>query len=223
MKKSILFIFLLAIAFSCKTEKKDVAQEPVKELSILEKIAYAHGYEQWKNVNEIQFTFNVNRDSASHYERNWTWNPKTNDVTLKTAQDTISYNRQQLDSTNTAANGGFINDKYWLIAPFNLVWDKNITHEHSEESEAPISKQKMQKLTIVYSDEGGYTPGDAYDFYFGDDYIIKEWVFRKGNAEAPSLTTTWEDYETYNGLKIAKVHKRDSGSWKLFFTDVVVK
>ena len=48
----------------------------------------------------------------------------------------------------------------------------------------------MQKLTIVYGDEGGYTPGDAYDFYFGDDHIIKEWVFRKGNATEPSTMTT---------------------------------
>jgi len=207
MKKSVIFIFSLAILFSCKTERKEIAQESKKELTILEKVANAHGYQQWKNVNEIQFTFNVDRDS-SHYDRNWTWNTRTHNVTLK---------------TNTAANSGFINDKYWLLAPFNLVWDKNITHEHIEKSEAPVSKQEMQKLTIVYSNEGGYTPGDAYDFYFGDDYVVKEWVFRKGNAEAPSLITTWEDYETINGLKIAKVHKRDSGNWKLFFTDIAVK
>lgn len=224
MKKlSILILLALTIA-SCKTETKKEIQSIEKELSILEKVAYAHGYEAWRNVNEIQFTFNVDRDS-SHFERNWTWRPKTNDVILKSKlqEGEISYNRNSLDSITTNADKGFINDKYWLLAPFNLIWDKGLTHTYIEKAEAPISKQEMKKLTIVYSNEGGYTPGDAYDFYFGDDFIIKEWVFREANSEKASLITTWEDYETFNGLKIAKTHQRDIGNWKLSFTDISVK
>ena len=47
----------------------------------------------------------------------------------------------------------------------------------------PLVGENMQKLTIVYANEGGYTPGDAYDFYFGDDFVIREWVFRKIKSE----------------------------------------
>ncbi|NER12390.1 hypothetical protein GWK08_02970 [Leptobacterium flavescens] len=221
--KRVAAIFVLSVLFfSCKTETKNEEKKVEKELTILEKVAYAHGYENWKNVEEIQFSFNVDRDS-SHFERNWTWKPKTNDVILKTAQDTVSYNRANVDSLTTNADRGFINDKYWLLAPFNLIWDKGITHEYTEEAEAPIAKTTMHKLTIVYNNEGGYTPGDAYDFYFGDDYLLKEWVFRKGNAPEPSLTTTWENYEEHNGLKLATVYNRESGNWKLYFTNIQVK
>ncbi|WP_368662417.1 hypothetical protein [Zobellia laminariae] len=65
--------------------------------------------------------------------------------------------------------------------------------------------------------------GDAYDFYFGDDYLIKEWVFRKGNQVEPSMSTTWEDYTDVGGLKVAKIHQNEDGSFKLYFTNLEVK
>ena len=81
----------------------------------------------------------------------------------------------------------------------------------------------MQKLTIVYGNAGGYTPGDAYDFYFEDDYIIQEWIFRKGNSPTPSLTTTFEDYKEFKGLKIATSHKRQGPNFNLYFTNIDVQ
>ncbi len=224
MKKLILIVSALClIVYSCKTEKKEaVAETAKKELNILEKVAYAHGYEQWKDVKEIQFTFNVDRDT-SHFERSWIWKTNTNTITSITASDTLVYRRSTMDSTALKTNGGFINDRYWILAPFNLMWDKdNITYEHVAVSEAPISKTPMQKLTIVYGNEGGYTPGDAYDFYFGEDYLLKEWVFRQANQEAASLATTWEDYITKEKLQLARMHKNENGSFKLYFTGVEV-
>ena len=139
------------------------------------------------------------------------------------ATDTIQYNRSAVDSTQIQADQGFINDKYWLLAPFNLLWDKDIETRHEQNVTAPISGDTMQKLTITYSNDGGYTPGDAYDFYFGDDYLIREWVFRKGNQQEPSLITTWENYNDFGGLKLAKSHQRNEGNWKLYFNGIEVK
>lgn len=194
----------------------------LQEPSILQKVANANGFENWANVEKIKFTFNVDRDT-SHIERTWIWQPKTNDITAISDEGTQEYNWSEMDSAAYKTNAGFINDKYWLLAPFQLVWDSdNITHEHSIEAEAPISRKSMQKLTITYGAEGGYTPGDAYDFYFGDDFIVQEWVFRKGNAPTPSMMTTFEDYEVINGIKLAKMHKMPEGSFKLYFTDIEV-
>ncbi|TPN81664.1 hypothetical protein [Aquimarina algicola] len=185
-------------------------------------IAKANGIQKWNAVKEIQFTFNVDKDTT-HFERSWVWKPKEKMVTLTSQQDTITYNRTKIDSTNIKADQGFINDKYWLLAPFNLVWDaESFTSEHTLKATAPISNTEMQKFTIVYKNEGGYTPGDAYDFYFQGDFIIKEWVFRKENAAEPSLITSWEDYENFEGIKIAKTHKRNEGDWKLHFTNIKV-
>tara|TARA_R110002051_G_scaffold12090_4_gene42983 strand:- start:1627 stop:2307 length:681 start_codon:yes stop_codon:yes gene_type:complete len=221
-KYTFVFAIVTMLFVSCKSDKKSEIKSEVAELTILEKVANAHGFEKWNNLKELEFTFNVDRDTT-HYDRTWIWNTKTNDVTAMSATDTLSYNRKSVDSLSMKTDGGFINDKYWLLAPYNLIWDKdNFTFEHTTEADAPISNTKMQKLTIVYGNEGGYTPGDAYDFYFGDDYVIKEWVFRKGNAPEPSTMTTWEDYMDADGLKIARMHQNKERNFKLYFTNIKV-
>jgi hypothetical protein len=217
------FIYILALTFvvaSCKENKKsDTDKTPP---SITEKIASANGIENWKNVSEIDFTFNVDRDTT-HFERSWSWSPKTGNVTLISAKDTISYNQMAVDSTSLKADKSFINDSYWLLAPFHLVWDNGATITNPIKEEAPMSKTVMNKITLTYPNNGGYTPGDAYDFYFSDDYLVKEWIYRKGNSKEPSMVTSWDNYEDFNGLKIAKEHKNLEGNFKLYFTNVKVK
>ncbi|MFS4494777.1 hypothetical protein [Maribacter sp. 2308TA10-17] len=218
MKKILLLASLIFV-----TTSSFIVSNAIQEETILQKVANANGFQNWKNVEEIKFTFNVDRDTT-HFERDWTWNPKTNDITATSAEGTISYNWADMDSVAYKTNGGFINDKFWLLAPYQLVWDAdNVTHSHVIEDVAPMSKKAMQKLTIVYGNEGGYTPGDAYDFYFGDDLIIQEWVFRKSNQAEPSMITSFEDYKMLNGLNIATMHKMAEGSFKLYFTNLEVK
>ncbi|SHJ58640.1 hypothetical protein [Aquimarina spongiae] len=234
---SILLLFTILLS-GCKneTKKTDLYEDDVevrdpkpaqttskpKIYSTTESIAYANGLKHWDKVKEIKFTFNVDRDTI-HYERSWSWKPKKDLVTMTTDKDTITYNTTKIDSTNQKADQSFINDKYWLLAPFNLVWDKkSFATKHYVTSIAPISGKEMQKLTVIYRNQGGYTPGDAYDFYFEGDFVIKEWVFRQQNSEEPSLITSWEDYETFEGIKIAKTHKRNEGNWTLSFSNIEV-
>jgi len=223
MNKQIIVAFgIIFSLFGCKDPKKTKIAVVNNEVSILEKVANAHGFQDWKKVKEIAFTFNVDRDTT-HYQRSWVWNTETNDVIAMVNQDTITYNRHKLDSISSKINGNFINDKYWFLAPFNLMWDRsNFSFEHQKEAVAPISKTPLQKLTIVYGNEGGYTPGDAYDFYFGDDFLIKEWVFRRGNQSTASVTTTWEDYKAHNGLQFATMHKNEDSSFKLYFNHLKI-
>lgn len=218
MKLRISFIMALLIIFSCKNETQ---KNDLKELTIAEKIAKANGIDNWNKVKEIKFTFNVDRKD-SHFERAWIWNPKTDDVTMINSSDTVSYNRKSLDSLTTPADRGFINDKFWLLAPYNLVWDKGTTITNLGPTNTNLTNEVLDKLTIVYGAEGGYTPGDAYDFFYDEDYIIKEWVFRKSNQKEPSMITTWEDYEDFNGIKIAKTHIGKDNSVKLHFTNISV-
>ena len=77
-------------------------------------------------------------------------------------------------------------------------------------------------ITLTYPSEGGYTPGDAYDIFFDRNYMIKEWVFRQGNSEQASLTNTFENYQDFNGIKIAIDHKKADGNWNLNFADVSI-
>lgn len=223
MKKIVPFALVIFVTTTSFILAKRAVKNRTQEKNILEQVADAHGFQNWGNVNKIKFTFNVDRDT-SHFERTWIWKPKTNDITAITAEETLTYNWSTMDSVAYKTNGGFINDKFWLLAPFQLRWNAdNITHEHLLVSEAPLSKKPMQKLTIVYGSEGGYTPGDAYDFYFGEDLIIREWVFRKANQKEPSMITSFEDYKDTQGLKIATMHKMGEGNFKLYFTGLEVE
>ncbi|TDU42814.1 hypothetical protein BXY82_0213 [Gelidibacter sediminis] len=219
MKKSLIIILLVTFSLSCKQKEKAKVIE--KEWSTAEKIANAHGLENWKKVSEVQFTFNVDRDTT-HFERSWIWKPKSEDVVMISGKDTVAYNRKSIDSISLNADKSFINDKYWLLAPFQLVWDTSASISEATITEAPISKTQLNKITITYTSEGGYTPGDAYDFYYGDDFMLKEWVYRKGNSKEPSMMTTWEDFEDFNGIKISKTHKRPEVDWTLHFTNIKV-
>jgi len=219
MKKLLFTISFISFCNACKQNTETI--QPEKELSIAKKIANAHGFENWKQVSEIQFTFNVDEDST-HFERSWIWKPKTNQVTAITKNDTINYNRNKIDSTLTKTDGGFINDKYWLLVPFQLIWDEGATLSAPIKETAPIIKSELSKITITYPNEGGYTPGDAYDIFFGDDFLIKEWVFRKDNQKEPSMMTTFENYQDFNGIKIAKDHRKFEGDWNLNFSKIKI-
>lgn len=216
MKPSLIVGLLLVIG-ACKNKPLPPDTAP----SIPESIAAAHGIENWDKVSEIRFTFNVDRDTT-HYERSWIWKVKTQQVSQIANQDTVSYFRNQVPDSLKAVDSGFINDKFWLLFPYQLVWDKETQFEVQDTAVAPISGKTLKKLTVVYPKQGGYTPGDAYDAYFGEDYILQEWVYRKGNQTEPSLATTWESYSDYKGLKIGTTHRRTDGQFTLYFTGIEV-
>lgn len=222
MKLKLAAVAIAFLAMSCKSDTTETTSNDIKELSIAEKIANAHGFEQWNNVSEIKFTFKVDRDTIKGNGRAWTWQPKANKVSLNTGTRTINYNQNAIDSTNQGADRAFINDKFWLLIPFQLVWDQTATISEPIKAEAPLSKTQMDMITITYAQEGGYTPGDAYDIYYGEDYLIKEWAFRRGNGEKIDIANTFENYQDFNGIKIAIDHKRDGGKWNLNFGDVSV-
>ena len=226
MKYKLLLIVIAFICFSCKSNEAEKTTETKvpeeKTLTIAEEIAKAHGYEHWNTVKQIEFTFGVEREGKSGRGRHWKWNPKSDDITLTTTTDTITYNRKSIDSLSLNADKAFINDKFWLLIPFQLVWDQGTTISEPRTEIAPLSKKELNKITLLYSNEGGYTPGDAYDIYYDNDYMIREWVFREANTEEASLTNTFEGYNDYNGLIIATDHKKDNGNWNLKLENIKV-
>lgn len=230
MKKTLLTLLTLMALVACKNESKTETTESVElvevdrtpEEEIAYEIAQANGIENWDDVAEVQFTFNVDRGD-SHFARSWKWNPKSDDVTMMSEQDTVAYNRKSVDSLAMNADKGFINDAFWLLAPLHLVWDEGTVLTVQDTATAPMSQQKMSKITLTYDGDGGYTPGDAYDFFYDDDYIVKEWIYRRGNVSEYSMVTTWEGYEDYNGIEIASDHKAPEDAVHLYFTDIAVK
>lgn len=221
MKPFILFFAGILLMFACKNDTQINIETETTNTSIAQKIANAHGYENWSNVKTFEFTFGGTiEDSTSG--RAWVWNPKTNAIKLISGGKITEYNRNSMDSVAIKADRGFINDKFWALIPFQLVWDEGTTISEPQKATSPVNNQDLNKITITYSSEGGYTPGDAYDIYFDDDYMIREWSFRRGNAPEPSLSNTFENYSDFNGIKVAQDHKKADGDWNLLVRNIKV-
>lgn len=218
--KKLFILSLLITLWSCKQKEEKKIIE--KELTIAEKIANAHGFQNWHKVKTFEFTFGGKMEDPKS-GRSWVWNPKTNDIILTRNGETMEYNRKSMDSVTLKADRGFINDKFWALIPFQLVWDEGTTISEPEKAKSPVKNQDLTKITITYSNEGGYTPGDAYDIFYDDNYIIQEWNFRRANAAEPSLSNTFENYSEFNGLKIAQEHKKSEGDWNLLVRNIKVE
>ncbi len=215
MKKYILLSAIAVAIISCKQEEsKEVAIEETPELAM--QVAQNSGLDNWNEVNQLDFTFNIERNGEKMASRQWQWNPKNDQVTLTTATDTISYNRgQQLDSLAVSADRAFVNDVYWLIPQFKLAWDtgKEVTYPESTEGDM---------VQVQYTGNDGYTPGDRYDMVIDQDGMISKWMYYPKGETNPAMTTSFEDYKEYNGIKIATNHRTPDGALNIYFTDVNV-
>ena len=224
MKKILSLCMLLLLLTGCKNEPKttDISEgSSVTEEPIPTKIAYANGFNNFKKVNQINFTFNVKVNDTVRSQRSWKWFPKENKIELTEKDEVFSYLKNDtLNEKAKAADQKFINDTYWLLFPYQLMWS-NFEAEFYQTATTPISQQQMQGLTVKYSGDGGYTPGDTYRLYFTDDLMVKEWTYESSGGR--TLSTTWEDYETFNGITISKMRKSEDGSFQLYFTDIEVK
>jgi hypothetical protein len=221
MLKPIAITLLALIFIGCAgSTETSVAEE--QELSDLERIAKAHGVDNFANTNFLQYTFNVQRDTSIS-SRTWNWHPKTGEILAINKGDSIKFTQADVTEELKRTDHSFINDKYWLLFPFQLVWDAAITATNAGKQIAPISGSEMTKITIQYGNEGGYTPGDAYDIYVDDNWVIREWAFRRSGQEEPNLVTTWQDYVELRGMLIATNHLNKDGSFRLFFSDIEIK
>ncbi|HET7361665.1 MAG TPA: hypothetical protein VFI78_07010, partial [Salinimicrobium sp.] len=110
----------------------------------------------------------------------------------------------------------------WLLFPFHLVWDK-MEAAYDSSAVAPMTGKSMQQLSITYPQNAGYTPGDVYEIYFNDDYIIQEWIYKPGGNEEKALIASWEDYKTMNGIKFSTNHRNKDGTFQIYFTNIDVE
>jgi len=161
--------------------------------------AEAHGIKAWDKVQGLSYTFHAQVGGQS-VSRAWTWEPKADRVTSHA--DNVTYTRDQA-AAHAATDANFINDRYWLLFPFHLLWDKATLDVAAEPEPLPVGEGMGRRLTATYPADGGYTPGDAYDLYLDTDGTVLAWIFRKGNQEEPTRMAAWTDVEDIEGLRIS--------------------
>lgn len=176
--------------------------------SFADSVALAHGYAAWSDVRRVDFDFVVEVNDTPRVDRGWTWYPRRDSVVLSAGDGLLSFVRGgDLDSAALEADGQFINDSYWVMMPFYLVWSEGgYSPTVTRGVTAPLSGAPATMLTVAYGAEGGYTPGDAYDLYVDADHRLTEWVFRRGGGEEATMTTAWTGYRDVEGLLLPTDH-----------------
>ena len=200
----------------------------LRNRSMRQKIAEAYGIEHFGQVDQIQYTFNVQKGETL-IRRFWIWEPKMNKVTFKgmNAIESITYDRNNFDDASPKKlkeiDAWFVNDNYWFLFPFHLVWDSQTTVQDIGRKKLPMGAGKARCVVVTYPGLGGYTPGDVYELYLDESFRLIQWVYRRGGAESPSRIATWEDHRKVGPLTLALSHRGADENFRIWFTTVGIK
>jgi hypothetical protein len=198
-------------------------------------MAKAYGIESWDKIDAIRYTFTVQFPGVN-VSRSWIWEPKTNQVSYEGKDKDgkavkVTYQVSQLDTQPAMVkeniNPAFVNDQYWLIFPFHVMWDTSASVDDKGMQKLPLGSGSATQVVVKYPSEvGGYTPGDTWELFVGPDHRVKEFIYHRGGATKPSVViASWSGYKKAGPLLISTEHKgtADGKPFHLTFTDVAVK
>ena len=202
---------------------------------IAEQIAKTYGLDSFGQIEAIRYTWN-GQLFGLNIVHSWVWEPKTGKVTYEGKDKDgkpvkVSYLRSQLssqsDEVKNEVDPAFINDQYWLVFPFHVVWDGSATVADEGMHRLALGTASAERVVVKYpAESGGYTPGDTWELHVGADKRVEELVYRRGGPKKPSLViATWADYKKAGPLLIAMDHRgtADGKPLRIFFSDVSVR
>lgn len=204
---------------------------------IAEQMAKTYGLDSFGQIEGIRYTFNAELPGVE-LSRTWEWNPKTDTVSYEGKDKEgkpikVTYQRSQLSSQSDAIKNeidpAFLNDQYWLLFPFHVVWDisATVTDEGDEGMhKLPLGNGSAERVVVKYPSEGGDSPGDTWELYVGADKRIEEFIFHRGGTRKPSVViATWADHKKAGPLLISTDHRgtADGKPLRISLSDVSVK
>ncbi|MGB8113653.1 MAG: hypothetical protein WCF22_07755 [Candidatus Sulfotelmatobacter sp.] len=202
---------------------------------IAEAIAKACGVDSWDQVEVIRYTWNAQFPGVN-VAHAWVWEPKTGQVTYEGKDKSgkpvkVTYNSNQLnsqpDDVKNEIEPSFINDQYWLIFPFHVVWDTSATVTDDGTHKLPLGQGPATLVTVKYPAEaGGFTPGDTWQLYVGKNNLPEQFVYHRGGPRKPSIViATWAGYKKAGPVLISTEHRgtADGKPLHIFITGLAVK
>jgi hypothetical protein len=229
----------LALVFAATARAGDIppaAQEMAKTF----------GIDSWGQIEGLRYTWNAEVPGAVKpfdggagtitISHKWEWDPKTGTISYEGKDMNgqplkVTYQRSELSSQSDVVKNlvdpAFFNDQYWLLIPLHAIWDTSakVTDEGMQKP-ALANEGTADLISVKYTGNDGYTPGDTWDLYVDADHRIQEMDYHRGGPKKPSLViVSWEGYKKAGPLLISTEHKgtADGAPFHLFFTDVSVK
>ena len=202
--------------------------------AIAEEVAKTFGSDSYGQIEAIRYTFNAEFPGVN-VSRSWEWRLKTDTVSYEGKDKDgkpvkVTYQRSQLgnqsDVVKNEVDPGFVNDQYWLLFPFHMVWDGSPTVTDDGMQKLPLAKTSARRIVVKYPSDGGYTPGDTWTLYVGPDKRVKEFEYHRGGSKKPSVViATWAGYKKAGPLLFSTEHRgtADGQPLHIYFSNVSVQ
>jgi hypothetical protein len=199
-----LLLSLLALVPLTATAADTATPGPDAGQRLAHDVAAAAGVDCFGTLKRLTFTWHmVPKDITRRYD----WDLVARSVAITSGGTTVTvpcdHPPEASNEAAVVAHKGFVNDNYWALFCLHIGWDST-TDTDLGAIDVPQFPDlgKRHALAVQYPQQGGYTPGDKYILYLGDDHLPVAWSFHKGGAEAPTLVVRWLDWTVVGGIHV---------------------
>jgi hypothetical protein len=206
-----------------------------------ELIAALGGQAAWEKARQFRFDFVVEREGKRAAEFRHLWDRYTGDYRLhgtdksgapyavyfnvNSREGTALVNGRPVDGEEKkklleTAYGRFINDSYWLLAPWKVL-DPGVIRAYEGEKTTPDGALCD---VIRLSFEGvGLTPKDVYWLWVTrDGRRMVQWEYLLGGAKEDPTVAFWKDWRKFSGISLALDRVFPVRPIRIFFENVSV-
>jgi hypothetical protein len=202
LKKVFRFLLLLVLAlvvvgvitYLYLDKPKPIGTSGLEAEKLTDKILESINKAAYDSISYISFTF----QDEHHYE----WNKSSHTVTVKWDEFEVYLNLSRLPSSynllELKAYEYFINDSFWLVAPYKLR-DEGVIR-------STVQLKEGKGLRVEYT-SGGVTPGDTYLWIIDENGFPKAWKIWTSNVPIGGVEFTWDGWVNMSGAWFATVHE----------------
>jgi hypothetical protein len=237
MKKAALSLVLLLAAAAVPAAERDAKADAAgKEL-----IAAMGGEAAWEKARQFRFDFVVVKDGKAVARFAHTWDRYTGDYRLegtdkagapyavyfnvntkagKALVNGVPASGEDNEKRIESAYGRFINDTYWLLAPWK-VFDPGVRLAYDGEKPCPEGGTcDVLKLSF---ENVGMTPKDIYWLWLARaPRRMIQWQYVLGGASEEPTTARWIDWKTLGGVALSLEKPIVGESFEIRFENVAV-
>ncbi|HEX9687582.1 MAG TPA: hypothetical protein VGB47_00740 [Thermoanaerobaculia bacterium] len=187
-----------------------------------ELVAALGGEAAWEKARELRFDFVVEQEGKRAAEFHHVWDRYTGDYrvlgtdksgapyavyfNVNTREGVAFSNGRAVDGEEKkklleTAYGRFINDSYWLLAPWK-VFDPGVHRDYDGEKPGP--EGALCDVIRLSFDNVGLTPKDVYWLWVSrDGRRMVQWQYVLGGAQEEPTTALWKDWRTFGGIALS--------------------
>lgn len=197
--KFLLFLFLglvgvLIIIYLYMDESKPVGTKGLQAEQLTDEMLQAINKPAFDSLQYITFTF----AETNSYE----WDRVKEEVVVKWEGNTVKVPLYQgmdtYDELQVDAYQRFVNDSFWLTAPFKAR-DNGVLR-------SVVDTEQGRGLLLEYT-SGGLTPGDAYLWIIDEKGFPIAWKLWTSNVPLGGLEFSWEGWTQQSHTWFSTSHK----------------